>query len=72
MTLPIVGLIFPAIMLNNVVFPAPLGPMRPVIFPVSICMLALSTALMPPKFTETSFIFNIFLPVRNMIEIQSK
>ena len=56
---PFVGDMLPAIILNKVVFPAPLGPINPVIFPDSILMLASSTALMPPKLTEIFFIDNI-------------
>ena len=35
--------------LNIVVFPAPFGPTRPVIEPLSICKSTPSTALIPPK-----------------------
>ena len=40
---------FPAIMLNNVVLPAPLGPIKPVIEPLLIFKETLFTALIPPK-----------------------
>ena len=40
--------------LNNVVFPAPLGPISPVISPGSTPMLTSSTATLPPKRTVTS------------------
>ena len=43
---------FPAIILNNVVLPAPLGPIKPVIEPLLIFKETLFTALIPPKFLE--------------------
>jgi hypothetical protein len=36
-------------MLNSVVFPAPLGPIMPVIVPRSTWTVTPSTALMPPE-----------------------
>ena len=48
-TTPEVGSSTPAITLNRVVFPAPLGPIRPVIVPLSISRVAPSTAWNPPK-----------------------
>lgn len=46
---PLVGLIVPAIMLNSVVFPAPLGPMTPLICPPGTVRLTPLTALTPPN-----------------------
>src|SRR5690625_3701490 len=46
---PLVGLMKPAIMLKTVVFPAPFGPMRPVIRPSSSEKEQLLTACRPPK-----------------------
>ena len=48
-TVPEVGGSTPAITLNNVVFPAPLGPIKPVIDPSSISIEDPSTARNPPK-----------------------
>ena len=48
-TFPEVGSSTPAITLNRVVLPAPLGPIRPVIVPRSISRVAPSTAWNPPK-----------------------
>ena len=45
--------------LNKVVYPAPLGPIKTVIEPFSICIVALLTAVNPPKFFCTLLIFNI-------------
>ena len=47
----------PAITLNKVVFPAPLGPISPVIDPFLISKEAPSTAQKPPKY------FSIFVTV---------
>jgi hypothetical protein len=46
---PEVGESTPAITLNKVVFPAPLGPIKPVIDPSSISKVEPSTARNPPK-----------------------
>ena len=43
-TLPLVGLCKPAIALNSVVFPAPFGPIKPVMDPCSIVNETPSTA----------------------------
>ena len=40
--------------LNSVVLPAPLGPIRPAIWPGKTSKLTPSSATMPPKRTETS------------------
>ena len=48
-TVPEVGGSTPAITLNKVVFPAPLGPITPVIDPSSISIEDPSTARKPPK-----------------------
>ena len=37
---------------NVVLLPAPFGPIKPVILPFSTSIVALSTALIPPKFTD--------------------
>jgi len=56
-TLPPEGPKTPAITLNNVVFPAPFGPIKPVIDPLLISKEAPSTAQNPPKY------FSIFVTV---------
>src|SRR3546814_13199779 len=43
----------PEIALKNVVFPAPLGPIKPSICPASISRSTRSTAVRPPKRTVT-------------------
>src|SRR5512139_996386 len=48
-TSPVSGGKYPAIMLNAVVFPAPLGPMSPRISPGSSVKLKPLTAWLPPK-----------------------
>lgn len=50
---PDVGAKAPATILNRVVLPAPLGPMRPVTDPASTSRLQLFTALIPPNNFET-------------------
>ena len=50
-TLPPLGLRFPAIKLNNVVFPEPFGPIIPVIEPLIFKEQSL-TAARPPKYFE--------------------
>ena len=52
-TLPLLDLRFPAIKLNKVVFPDPLGPIIPVIDPFFIFKEQLFTAARPPKYLET-------------------
>ena len=47
------------IILNNVVFPAPFGPIKPVIEPISTFIDALWTAFKPPKNLLTLFISSI-------------
>ncbi len=58
-TAPLVGLYMPVMTLNAVVFPAPLGPMRPTIsfFPISI--LRSETAVRPPNFMTTPWVDSI-------------
>src|SRR4051794_20589615 len=53
-TLPCVGVCSPVMTLNNVVLPAPSGPISPVIRPASAARLTLSRAKRPPKRTLTS------------------
>src|SRR4029077_17571833 len=48
-TRPAVGWNSPVTLLNSVVLPAPLGPMRAKTSPRLICRLTLSTATSPPK-----------------------
>ena len=48
-TFPSVGMYMPVRQLKKVVFPAPLGPMRPTISPSCTFMLTSSTAVRPPK-----------------------
>ncbi len=48
-TFPSEGFKFPAIKLNKVVFPDPLGPMIPVIEPFLIFIEQFETAASPPK-----------------------
>ena len=48
-TLPLEDFKFPAIKLNSVVFPDPLGPIIPVIEPFFILREQLLTAAKPPK-----------------------
>src|SRR5439155_7180375 len=53
-TLPAVGSCKPVMTLNNVVLPAPLGPMRPVTRPGSAVRSTSCRAITPPKRTLTS------------------
>src|SRR5437588_12524804 len=53
-TLPPVGSCRPVMTLNSVVFPAPLGPIRPVIDPCSAVRVTSLKATTPPKRTVTS------------------
>ena len=55
------GLVAPLIKLNSVVLPAPLGPITEVTLPTSTLIVALFTALIPPKATATSFTSRIRL-----------
>src|SRR5215472_4380909 len=52
-TRPCVGSWRPVITLKIVVFPAPLGPMSPVTYPLSASMFTSWSAITPPKRTET-------------------
>ena len=54
-TLPSLGFKTPAIALKRVVFPAPLGPISPVMDPFFILKDAPSTAQNPPKYFFTFF-----------------
>ena len=54
-TVPSEDLKFPAIKLNNVVFPDPLGPIMPVIEPFLIFKEHFETAAYPPKNLERFF-----------------
>ena len=47
---PMVGLYTPLMELKKVVFPAPLGPISPVIFPSWTCMDTSLFAINPPNF----------------------
>ena len=53
-TAPLVGRCSPLITLKQVVLPAPLGPIRPVIRPASASNDAWLTAVTPPNWTTTS------------------
>src|SRR3954454_8324770 len=53
-TRPWVGGCSPQMTLNNVVLPAPFGPMRPVTWPTSTRRSTSSSARTPPNSTETS------------------
>ena len=59
-TVPLEGFKLPAINLNNVVFPEPLGPIIPVIEPLLIFMEQSDTAARPPKYYERLSIWRIF------------
>jgi len=59
-TVPLEVFKLPAIKLNNVVFPEPLGPIIPVIEPFLIFMEQLDTAARPPKYFERLSICRIF------------
>jgi len=50
----------PAIKLNNVVLPEPLGPIIPVILPFFTEIEQLDTAAKPPKFFDKLLISKIF------------
>ena len=54
-TSPLEDFKFPAIKLNNVVFPDPLGPIIPVIDPSLIFKEQLDTAASPPKCFDKLF-----------------
>ena len=58
-TMPAVDFKFPAIKLNKVVFPEPLGPIIPVIVPFFIFKEQLDTAANPPKYFDKFFIYKI-------------
>ena len=51
-TVPLEVFKFPAIKLNKVVFPEPLGPIIPVIDPLLIFKEQSDTAAKPPKYLE--------------------
>ena len=51
-TLPAEDFKFPAIKLNNVVLPEPLGPMMPVIVPFFTLSVHSDTAASPPKYFD--------------------
>ena len=59
-TLPVVGFKFPAIKLNKVVLPEPLGPITPVMEPLLIFNEQFDTAAKPPKYLESLFTCKIF------------
>ena len=59
-TFPPLGFRFPAIKLNKVVFPEPLGPIIPVIEPFLIFREQSLTAARPPKYFERLSICRIF------------
>jgi len=59
-TVPLEVFKFPAIKLNKVVLPDPLGPITPVIEPFFIFMEQLDTAARPPKYFERLSICRIF------------
>ena len=59
-TLPLEVFKLPAIKLNNVVFPEPLGPIIPVIEPFLIFKEQSDTAARPPKYFERLSICRIF------------
>ena len=61
---PLEGSIVPQITLYYVVFPAPFGPIKPVIEPCSITSETLSTARMPPNCLLRFFISSIFKTIR--------
>ena len=60
-TLPADDFKFPAIKLNKVVFPDPLGPIIPVIDPLLIFNEQSDTAAKPPKYFERLSICRIFV-----------
>ena len=55
-TVPADDFKFPAIKLNKVVFPEPLGPIIPVIVPCFTFKEQLDTAANPPKYFDKSLI----------------
>ena len=59
-TLPADDFRFPAIKLNNVVLPEPLGPIIPVIVPFLTFREQSETAANPPKYFDKLFISKIF------------
>ena len=63
MTLPVVDLKFPAIKLNKVVFPEPLGPIMPVIVPFFTLSEQSETAANPPKYFDKLLISKMFLDI---------
>ena len=58
---PELGAMSPVIKLNKVVFPAPLGPIRPVIFPLIAVIDTSLIATTPPKCFLAFFTERIFL-----------
>ena len=59
-TVPLEVFKLPAIKLNNVVFPEPLGPIIPVMDPFLIFKEQSDTAARPPKYFERLSICRIF------------
>ena len=59
-TLPPEDFKFPAIKLNKVVFPEPLGPIIPVIVPFLTLIEQFETAAIPPKYFDKFLISKIF------------
>src|SRR5450830_152257 len=59
---PLVGRTKPEMALNNVVFPAPLGPTRPTTSCVPTASVTLFTAVRPPKRTDIFLSCNMSSP----------
>ena len=60
-TLPWFGFKLPAIKLNNVVLPEPLGPIIPVIEPFLMLSVQFDTAAKPPKYLESPLTCKMFV-----------
>ena len=68
-TLPDEHFKFPAIKLNKVVFPEPLGPIIPVIVPFLTFKEQPDTAANPPKYFERLFISKIFSDINYLFNL---
>ena len=69
MTLPAEHFRFPAIKLNKVVFPDPLGPIIPVIVPFLTLSEQSDTAANPPKYFDRLFISKIFSDINYLLSL---
>ena len=60
-TFPSSACVNPVIISKSVVFPAPFGPINPIIFPCVIVKVLCCTALIPPKDLDTFVICSMLV-----------